>query len=86
LAGSNASAAMKQKITEWIQRNQKGFVATFAVLENIRQIKDHIIQQSDQQGEIAQQTGDQPGGEGYVMYHPTGNVKFVPRHRWTPTR
>jgi hypothetical protein len=83
---SKTSDVMKQKIADWVQRNQKGFVATFAVLENIRQVKDHIIQQSDTQGEIAQQTGDQPGGEGYVMYHPTGNVKFVPRHRWTPTR
>ena len=86
LSTSKTSEAMKQKIAQWIKNNQKGFVATFAVLENIRQIKDHIIQQSDVQGEIAQHTGDQPGGEGYVMYHPTGNVKFVPRHRWTPTR
>ena len=86
LASSKTSEPMKQKIAQWIQRNQKGFVAMFTVLENIRQIKDHIIQQSDQQGEITQHTGEQPGGEGYVMYHPAGNVKFVPRHRWTPTR
>jgi hypothetical protein len=55
-------------------------------MENIRSIKDQLVNHFDKEpSEIMAQTGSEPGGEGYVMYHPTGNVKFVPRHRWTPS-
>jgi Family of unknown function (DUF6267) len=86
LSQSNVSQTMQQKIRQWINQNSKGFAAVFQILENIRLVKDHIIDQADSTSDIEQQTGDQAGGEGYVMYHPAGNVKFVPRGRWTPTR
>jgi Family of unknown function (DUF6267) len=86
LTTSNVSQAMQQKIRQWISQHSQGFTATFTILENIRKVKDHIINQADNTSDIEQHTGDQPGGEGYVMYHPAGNVKFVPRGRWTPNR
>lgn len=85
LAGSGESGAMQQKIRNWIDSNPKGYAAVFAILEGIRQLKDQIITQLDQQqGDVQQSTGGQAGGEGYVLYNPEGNVKLVPRHRWAP--
>ena len=84
---SKQSAPMQQKITEWVTKNQRGFLATFNVLENLRAIKDNIIAQLDaESGDIQQTTKGEAGGEGYVVYGKTGepNVKLVPRHRWTP--
>jgi hypothetical protein len=88
LPSSKQSAPMQQKISDWINKNQAGFVATFNVLENLRAIKNNIIDQLDQEpGDIQQSTKGQRGGEGYVVYGRGGepNVKLVPRHRWTPT-
>ena len=83
-SGSKQSAPMQQKINDWIAQNQKGFVATFAVLENLRAVKNQIIDQLDSEGgDIQQTTKGQRGGEGYVNYGEP-NIKLVPRHRWTP--
>ena len=32
-----------------------------------------------QGGDVKQSIGDQPGGEGYVLAHPKGDIKLVPR-------
>jgi hypothetical protein len=83
-SGSKQSAPMQQKIKDWIAQNQKGFIATFAVLENLRAVKNQIIDQLDSEGgDIQQTTKGQRGGEGYVNYGEP-NIKLVPRHRWTP--
>jgi hypothetical protein len=87
LPSSRQSLPMQNKITEWVTKNQRGFLATFNVLENLRAIKDNIIAQLDAEtGDIQQTTKGESGGEGYVVYGKTGepNVKLVPRHRWTP--
>jgi Family of unknown function (DUF6267) len=86
-SGSKQSAPMQKKINDWIAQNKKGFIATFAVLENLRNVKNQIIDQLDSEsGDIQQTTKGEAGGEGYVVYGKTGepNVKLVPRHRWTP--
>jgi len=81
---SKQSAPMQQKITDWIAQNQKGFIATFAILENLRDVKNSIIAQIDKEpGDIQQSTGGIPGGEGYVSYGEP-NIKLVDRSRWTP--
>lgn len=83
-SSSKQSAPMQQKIKDWIAQNQKGFIATFAVLENLRAVKNQIIDQLDVEGgDIQQTTKGQRGGEGYVNYGEP-NIKLVPRHRWTP--
>jgi hypothetical protein len=87
LPSSRQSEPMQNKIRDWVSKNQKGFIATFAVLENLRAVKNNIIAQLDtEQGDIQQTTKGEAGGEGYVVYGKTGepNVKLVPRHRWTP--
>lgn len=84
-SGSKQSAPMQAKILDWIKQNQQGFIATFAVLENLRDIKNSIISQIDKQpSDIQQSTGGVPGGEGYVSYGEP-NIKLVDRSRWTPT-
>lgn len=88
LPSSRQSVPMQNKITEWVNKNSRGFLATFNVLENLRAIKNNIIQQIDSEpSDITQTTKGEPGGEGYVAYGKAGepNVKLVPRHRWTPT-
>ena len=83
-SGSKQSAPMQQKIQDWIAQNRKGFIATFAVLENLRDVKNNIIDQLDSEGgNIQQTTKGQRGGEGYVQFGQP-NIKLVPRHRWTP--
>ena len=83
-SGSKQSAPMQQKIKDWIAQNQKGFIATFAVLENLRAVKNQIIDQLDSEGgDIQQSTRGVSGGEGYVQFGQP-NIKLVPRHRWTP--
>ena len=83
-SGSKQSAPMQQKIKDWIAQNQKGFIATFAVLENLRAVKNQIIDQLDAEGgDIQQSTRGVSGGEGYVQFGQP-NIKLVPRHRWTP--
>jgi len=81
---SKQSAPMQQKITDWIAQNKKGFIATFAILENLRDVKNQIIDQIDKESsDIQQSTRGVPGGEGYVQFGQP-NIKLVPRHRWTP--
>jgi len=83
-SSSKQSGPMQAKISDWIKQNQKGFIATFATLENLRTVKNQIIDQLDSEGgDIQQSTKGQRGGEGYVHYGEP-NIKLVPRHRWTP--
>ena len=83
-SSSKQSGPMQAKIGDWIKQNQRGFIATFAVLENLRTVKNQIIDQLDSEsGDIQQTTKGQRGGEGYVNYGEP-NIKLVPRHRWTP--
>jgi hypothetical protein len=42
--------------------------------------KDQVIADIDAQGGTVQQNiGGQAGGEGYVLAHPEGDIKLVPR-------
>jgi hypothetical protein len=53
----------------------------FALIEAIRDVKNNVIDQLDQQTpQLRTQTGEEPGGEGWVYR----DTKLVPRHRWTP--
>jgi len=64
-----------------IETNPEGLSAVFGLVEAIRDIKNDVIDQLDQQTpQIRTRTGDVPGGEGWVYK----DTKLVPRHRWTP--
>jgi hypothetical protein len=70
-----------QAFVNKIETNPAGLSAVFGLVEAIRDIKNDVIDQLDQQTpQIRMRTGDKPGGEGWVYK----DAKLVPRHRWTP--
>jgi hypothetical protein len=80
LVRSKVSQRKQAKITEYISQNRKAFDSLWEVVSGIMQAKDHIIDQLDKQGSnVKQSIGGQEGGEGYVLAHPEGDIKLVPR-------
>lgn len=86
LTTSKVSTNKQTKIKELAQLNQNALEAVFSLVTQIMELKDDVIQQieSGAQGEIWDTEG-----EGRVRYADKnkqfGNVKLVPRKRWTPT-
>ena len=80
LSNSKVSQRKQGKVTEYISQNQKAFESLWEVVSGIMRAKDHIIDQLDKQGSnVKQSIGGQEGGEGYVLAHPEGDIKLVPR-------
>jgi hypothetical protein len=80
-AKANLGPKKLEAFAEKIAKNPKGLTAMFALIEAIRDVKNEVIAQLDQQTpQLMTMTGDQPGGEGWVYR----DTKLVPRHRWTP--
>jgi hypothetical protein len=85
LKTSKVSTNKQTKIQELAQQSQHALSAIFGLVKQIMDLKDSIIDQieSGAKGEIWD-----THGEGRVRYAPQGkqfgNVKFVPRKRWTP--
>jgi hypothetical protein len=74
------SAKMKSKVNEYIQENSSAFMSLWNVVSSIMKTKDGIINKFDrQESPIKQSINGKPGGEGYVMAHPKGDIKLVPR-------
>lgn len=84
LSTSKVSATKQRKIAEYIQQNAQGFKALWEVVSAIQKVKDDIITQLDQQDiPVKQRMGGEPGGEGYVLAHPEGDIKLVPRQTFS---
>lgn len=85
LTQSGVSAPKQQKIKQLSQQNGSALTAIFNLMRMIQDIKDNVIDQIE-----AGHTADiwDTEGEGRVRYADTnkqfGNVKLVPRKRWTP--
>ena len=84
LAGSKVSPGKQQKIQGLAQTSPNALAAIFTLVKKIQVLKDNIIDQVEQgHGEIWD-----THGEGRVRYADPnkkfGNVKLVPRKRWTP--
>ena len=80
LAKAPAKAAKVQAHSE---RHPGVMDLLFELVLEIMSAKDEVIRELDGAGgEIEQNTGGKPGGEGYVA----GGSKLVPRDRWTPFR
>jgi len=82
------SDAAKAKINEYIANNEQGFKALWEVVAKIQQVKDDVIAQFDKQDIPVKQrmSGDGEtvdGGEGYVLAHPDGDIKLVPRQTFS---
>ena len=74
----------KQKIAEYIKQNMKAFSSLWEVVRGIMKVKNSIISQLDSQGSsVKATTAGKPGGEGYVLAHPGGDIKLVNRAGFT---
>jgi hypothetical protein len=84
LATSKVSQPKQQKIKELSDAHPNALAAIFTLVKKIQTMKDNIIDQIEgEQGDIWD-----THGEGRVRYAGAdkkfGNVKLVPRKRWTP--
>lgn len=85
LKNSKVSVNKQTKIQDLANRSQNALAAIFGLVKQIMDLKDRVIDQieSGEQGEIWDTEG-----EGRVRYADKskkfGNVKLVPRKRWTP--
>lgn len=74
------SDKMKNKVLQYIKQHRAAFTALWNVVTAVMTTKDDIINKFDGQGgEVKQSINGQPGGEGYVLAHPEGDIKLVPR-------
>jgi hypothetical protein len=85
LSSSKVSASKQEKIKNLAEANPKALEAIFTLVRRIQDMKDTIIDQIEgEQGDIWDTQG-----EGRVRYADSGkqfgNIKLVPRKRWTPT-
>ena len=84
-ARNQLSDTAKKKIAEYIANNKQGFKALWEIVAKIQQVKDDVINQLDNQPgapvRSSMSSGDDSaeGGEGYVLAHPEGDIKLVPR-------
>jgi hypothetical protein len=84
LSSSKVSPAKQKKVAEYIQQNAQGFKALWEVVSSIQKVKDDIIDQLDQQNiPVKQSMAGEKGGEGYVLAHPEGDIKLVPRQTFS---
>lgn len=85
LKNSKVSVNKQTKIQDLANRSQNALAAIFGLVKQIMDLKDKVIDQieSGEKGEIWDTEG-----EGRVRYADKskqfGNVKLVPRKRWTP--
>jgi hypothetical protein len=84
LQTSKVSPGKQAKIEQLVAANPKALATIFTLVKKVQAMKDEIIDQIEgEQGDIWD-----THGEGRVRYADTnkkfGNVKLVPRKRWTP--
>ena len=84
LSGSKVSRIKQGKIIEYLKANMQGVNALWQTVSGIMKVKDDIVQQLEQQPADVQATiGNKPGGEGYVLSHPDGDMKLVNRSNFS---
>ena len=84
LATSKVSKPMQERIIKYITEHKAGFEALWAVVVGIQKVKNDIINQFDNHdSDIKASIGNTPGGEGYVLAHPQGDIKLVNRGGFT---
>jgi len=82
IASSKVSAVKQKKILEHVQSNKAGWEGLWTIVTTIMAVKDDIIQQFDSHDQDVKQSipgHTDRGGEGYVLAHPEGDIKLVPR-------
>ena len=84
-AKPNVTQAAKSRVAEYLGQHKQGFDSLWEVVTGIMKVKDDVINQLDQQKMSVRQNipGHGEGGEGYVLAHPEGDIKLVPREFFT---
>ena len=78
------SERKKQNVKEYISQHKNAFSALWRVVSAIMTVKNRIIDQFDSQKKSVQQSmAGEKGGEGYVLAHPEGDIKLVPRQTFS---
>ena len=84
LASSKVSKPMQERIITYITEHRAGFQSLWAVVVGIQKVKNDIIDQFDNhESDIKASIGNTPGGEGYVLSSPAGDMKLVNRSGFT---
>jgi hypothetical protein len=84
LPTSGVSGTKQEKIQSYIQANKDTFFAVWTAVDGIIKAKNNIIAQLDQQdSDVKASINETPGGEGYVLAAPEGDIKFVNRSGFT---
>lgn len=75
----------KAKVLDYVKQHIKAFNALWNTVNSIMRVKDNIIRQFDSHDQTVKQSipGHGEGGEGYVLAHPEGDIKLVPREYFT---
>lgn len=90
---SKISDRKKAKILEYIKQHMTAWTALWTTVSSIMLVKDDIIRQFDSHDSVVKQEigshgpvrsdAHGQGGEGYVLAHPGGDIKLVPREFFT---
>ena len=81
---TNLSQRKKAKMTEYIKQNIGAFASLWEVVTGIMKVKDQVIADLDkQEGAVRATVAGKPGGEGYVLAHPEGDIKLVNRREFS---
>lgn len=86
LSGNNRLTDRKKKnVVEHIKLNQEGFKNLWNVVSEVMSIKDEMIAhlENSPSSAVKSSIGDYKGGEGYVKFHPKGNIKLVSRKEFS---
>ena len=84
LQSSAVTEVKKTRIMNYIKGNTQSFMALWKIVNGIMVAKDSIIKQLDKsKGAVNATVNGQPGGEGYVLKSPKGNIKLVRRSGFT---
>jgi len=84
LQSSAVTEVKKTRIMNYIKANTQSFMALWKIVSGIMTAKDSIIRQLDKsKGAVNATVNGKPGGEGYVLKSPQGNIKLVKRSGFT---
>ena len=84
LQSSAVTEVKKTRIMNYIKANTQSFMALWKIVNGIMVAKDSIIKQLDKsKGAVNATVNGKPGGEGYVLKSPKGNIKLVRRSGFT---
>ena len=84
LQSSAVTEVKKTRIMNYIKANTQSFMALWKIVNGIMVAKDSIIRQLDKsKGAVNATVNGKPGGEGYVLKSPKGNIKLVRRSGFT---